>query len=140
MQGQTSTSVLDNQLQRSLRKNMTDAERCLWNVLRNRQMGCKFRRQHPFENYILDFVCLEQRLVIEVDGGQDASNTEYDQKRTELLQRTGFQVLRLWNNDVLARLDSVKEHIWQVLQTRQLLTHPPPGPPLEGEGIDGISS
>jgi very-short-patch-repair endonuclease len=132
MHGQTNTKILDNQLQRSLRKNMTDAERCLWNALRNRQMGCKFRRQHPFENYILDFVCLEQRLVIEIDGGQHASNTEYDKKRTELLQRAGFQVLRLWNNDVLARIDAVKEHIWQILQTRQQLTHPLPGPPLEG--------
>jgi very-short-patch-repair endonuclease len=155
MQGQTGTTILDNQRQHSLRKNMADAERCLWNVLRNRQTGCKFRRQHPFENYILDFVCLEQRPVIEVDGGQHASNTEYDKKRTEFLQRAGFQVLRLWNNEVLTHLDSVKEHIWQFLESRQLQTHPPPSlplerggtissnpvlMPLEGEGIDSISS
>jgi very-short-patch-repair endonuclease len=134
MQGQTSAKIINNQLQRALRKNMTDAERRLWSVLRNNQMGCKFRRQHPFENFILDFVCLEQRLVIEVDGGQHASATEYDQTRTELLQQAGFQVLRFWNNDVLARLDSVKEHVWQILQSRQLQTHPPPNLPLERGG------
>jgi very-short-patch-repair endonuclease len=65
---------------------------------------------------------------------------EYDKKRTELLQRAGFQVLRFWNNDVLARLDSVKENIWQFLQSHQLQTHPHPDPPLEGEGLNGISS
>ena len=134
MQGQTSSKILDNRLQRSLRKHMTDAERCLWSVLRYGQMGCKFRRQHPFESYILDFVCLEQRLVIEVDGGQHTSDMAYDAERTALLQRAGFRVLRFWNNDVLTGLDSVKEQIWIVLQ--KLQTHPLPGPPLEGEGND----
>src|SRR5512133_2357317 len=90
MLGQTHKNIVNTQLQRTLRNNMTDAERRLWHVLRNRQMGCKFQRQHAFENYILDFVCLEHMLVIEVDGGQHASATEYDNKRTELLQRASF--------------------------------------------------
>ena len=66
---------------------MTDAEQALWKVLRGRQFsGHKFRRQHPFGDYILDFVCLSIMLVIEVDGGQHSTQTEYDETRTKLLQ------------------------------------------------------
>ena len=112
---------------------MTDAERALWQVLRGRQIsGIKFRRQHPLGDYILDFVSLEIKLIIEVDGGQHASQMEYDQARTEYLQSAGFQVLRFWNNEVLIEIDSVKEKIWSIVQ--ESLPHPLPDPPLEGEG------
>lgn len=82
------------QRSRKLRKEMTDAERKLWNILRNRQLnGFKFRRQHPFGKYVLDFVCLETGLVIEVDGGQHQKSVIYDQKRTLCLEQQGFKIL-----------------------------------------------
>jgi very-short-patch-repair endonuclease len=90
-----------------LRKTMTDAERKLWQRLRGEQLGVKFRRQHPFEGYILDFVCLECRLVIEVDGSQHADAAARDAVRTDVLERAGFRVVRFWNNEVLAQTDAV---------------------------------
>jgi very-short-patch-repair endonuclease len=114
MEGQTSQSIHRNKLQRSLRKRMTDAEQVLWRILRGRQLdGCNFRRQHPHEGYILDFVSLEHRLVIEVDGGQHAGSTS-DEARDAALTAAGDEILR--------RLQDIKS------------THPHPDPPLEGEG------
>lgn len=130
--GQTNPKIRSNKLQRVLRREMTDAELALWGILRGRQVaGLKFRRQHPFGDYILDFVCLENRLIIEVDGGQHAEQVRYDQSRTERLQAAGFRVLRFWNNEVLQEIHAVKERIWQT--ARELLPHPLPAPPLEGE-------
>lgn len=94
-----------------LRKTLTDAERKLWQRLRGRQLGIKFRRQHPFQGYVLDFVCLEQRLVVEVDGSQHAEAMQQDAARTEVLTRAGFRVLRFWNNEVLMETDAVVEAI-----------------------------
>ncbi|MDH4101512.1 MAG: endonuclease domain-containing protein, partial [Nitrospirota bacterium] len=86
MQGQTNKAILKNELQRNLRKAMTDAELRLWRVLRGRQMaGYKFRRQHPFGDFILDFVCLDVKLVIEVDGGQHSEQMEDDAVRSNKL-------------------------------------------------------
>ena len=101
---------------RSLRRELTDAEQYLWRHLRMRQIGgCKFRRQHPLGRYILDFVCLEVGLVIELDGGQHAENAERDQGRTEWLEQRELRVLQFWNNDVLKDIESVKQVIWNVL-------------------------
>ena len=100
---------------KDLRKSMTDAERKLWQRLRGAQLGVKFRRQHPFENYVLDFVCIERRLVIEVDGSQHMDEQEYDVKRTARLRQAGFTVLRIWNNEVLNETDAVVQAIWDVL-------------------------
>ncbi|BCR06005.1 DNA methylase [Desulfuromonas versatilis] len=112
---------------------MTDAEKALWQVLRGRQISrLKFRRQHPFGDYVLDFVCLENRLVIEVDGGQHGEQTDYDEIRTRHLQDAGFCVLRFWNNEVLLDIEAVKEKIWLAVQ--ETGAHPHPDPPLEGEG------
>jgi very-short-patch-repair endonuclease len=131
--GQTNEKIRSNNLQRTLRKEMTDAEQTLWRILRARQISSlKFRRQHPFSDYILDFVCLENRLVIEVDGGQHAEQAEHDQLRTDKLQAAGFHVLRFWNNEVLREIEAVKEKIWITVQ--ELRPHPHPDPPLEGEG------
>ena len=95
---------------------MTDAERALWRLLRDRQLsGFKFRRQQPMRRYILDFVCFSHRLVIEVDGGQHADVSEYDQRRTEFLNREGFSVLRFWNNEVLQNREGVCERILEGL-------------------------
>jgi very-short-patch-repair endonuclease len=96
----------------------TDAERLLWRHLRRYQMnGHKFRRQQPIGIYIVDFVCLDQKLVIELDGGQHAEQVDYDETRTAWLESQGFRVLRFWNNQVLAEVEAVKTVIWEVLQS-----------------------
>ncbi|MDD5295399.1 MAG: endonuclease domain-containing protein [Rhodocyclaceae bacterium] len=134
MKGQTNRAILGSKLQRSLRKSMTDAERVLWHAInRNQIEGCKFRRQHPFLDYVLDFVCLERRLVVEVDGGQHMESIA-DAQRDERLKKAGFRVLRFWNNDVLANRASVQEMIRDALLAEP---HPHPNPPLEGEGVSG---
>ncbi len=87
---------------RRLRKHPTDAERLLWRHLRLRQLGgYKFRRQQPLGPYIVDFVCLAKRLIVEVDGGQHAEQAEEDAQRTAWLEAQGFRVLRFWNTEVL---------------------------------------
>ena len=132
MRGQTNKSILDQELQRKLRNNPTDAERRMWDILRQRQLdGCKFRRQHPYYNYILDFVCVERKLVVEVDGGQHA-NKPGDLQRDGFLRKDGFLVLRFWNHDVLRDPDAVADQIHRILLART--PHLLPSPPLEGEG------
>ena len=92
---------------RELRSNQTDAEKKLWWHLRNRQIaGCKFVRQEPIGSYICDFVCREQRLVIEVDGGQHADSAK-DKVRDAWLISHNYRVMRFWNNDVLSNIDGV---------------------------------
>jgi very-short-patch-repair endonuclease len=115
-------------LARHLRKNMTDAERRLWWELRHRQMaGCKFRRQAPVGPYIADFVCFEERLIIELDGGQHAERSEEDATRTGWFVEQGFAVLRFWNHQVLEELDGVLEAIWLMVGST-----PHPNPPPQG--------
>lgn len=97
---------------RALRVRQTDAERLLWSRLRNRQFaGYKFRRQEVIGAYIVDFICLEAKLIIELDGGQHGTQIEYDAERSRYLNRLGFKVLRYWNNDVLRNLEAVLESI-----------------------------
>jgi very-short-patch-repair endonuclease len=87
---------------------MTDVERMLWRVLRSKQLGGhRFRRQHPIGRYIADFACIEQKIVIELDGGQHQEQIDYDEQRTASLQAQGWHVLRFWNNDILNNLDGV---------------------------------
>ena len=112
---------------RHLRKNLTDAEQALWNILRSRQMsGYKFRRQVPIGPYIVDFVCFEIRLVIEVDGGQHMERENYDAERTAWLEDAEFRVIRFWNNQVLEEIDAVKDAIWTAV--RRLHSHPVKNP------------
>ena len=123
MKGQTNSFILEKRLQRSLRRNMTDAERLLWKRLRGCQVkGYKFRRQHPFNDFILDFVCLEAKLVIEIDGGQHNGSTQ-DVVRDQVLENAGFRVMRFWNNQVLNEIESVVESIW--LELERLNPSPP---------------
>ena len=96
---------------RDLRKNSTDAERHLWYHLRANRLGFKFKRQVLIGVYIVDFVCLEKRLIIELDGGQHMDNQRYDTKRSEWLMEHGFKVLRFWNNDVFQQTSSILEVI-----------------------------
>lgn len=104
---------------RGLRKTMTDVERLLWSRLRGEQLGVKFRRQHPFLNYVLDFVCLELKLVVELDGSQHAEAIPYDNERTKRLNDAGYVVLRFWNNQVLEELENVVEEIYRWVQLRK---------------------
>ena len=117
---------------RSLRKNPTDAERALWQRIRLRQLeGRKFRRQHPLGRYVVDFVCLDERLIVELDGGQHAGQVPSDSNRTAWLQGEGFRVLRFWNHVVLGDIEAVLEVIRGAVSS----SSPPPGPsPAMGGG------
>jgi very-short-patch-repair endonuclease len=111
-----------------LRQNPTDAERILWQRLRYWQVdGYKFRRQQPFGHYIVDFVCLQKRLIIELDGGQHADQDNYDAERDAWLRDQGFAVLRFWNNDVLKNIDGVMETIVDSLKSTPFLGPSPQG-------------
>jgi len=93
---------------RELRKNATIAERKLWHRLRSRNfMSLKFRRQEPIGNYIVDFVCYEYKLIIELDGGQHNEFSEKDIPRTKALEKEGYKILRFWNNDVINNIEGV---------------------------------
>lgn len=87
---------------KELRRNSTDAEKLLWSRLRDRQLfGCKFRRQQTMGAYIVDFICMEAMLIIEVDGGQHMEREPQDVLRSQYLNSLGYKVLRFWNNEVL---------------------------------------
>jgi very-short-patch-repair endonuclease len=124
---------------KSLRTYQTDAELRLWYHLRaHRFLGYKFKRQKPIAQYIVDFVCIEQKLIIEIDGGQHAEQLEYDQARDTELRRLGYQVLRFWNNDVLKNTEGVLEKIREFIE---LTTPSPPAPlPQAGEGSSQLPS
>ena len=97
---------------RILRRNSTDAEQRLWSRLRGRQVsGAKFRRQHPRLGYVVDFLCQEVRLIVEVDGGGHDPSMDVDGLRARRLRQSGCQLLRFWNNEVLADTDAVVEAI-----------------------------
>ena len=105
---------------RRLRREQTDAERLLWHLLRDRQLGgFKFRRQKPFGAYILDFYCLQKKLAVELDGGGHAEEAQiaYDAKRTEYLESCGIEVLRFWNHQLLQNPESVLQKIWNTLHS-----------------------
>jgi very-short-patch-repair endonuclease len=104
---------------RRLRRDSTDAERTLWLQLRDRRLeGWKFRRQVSIDPYIVDFLCLDAKLVIEVDGGQHDENRAKDEVRTRFLEGFGLRVIRFWNNEVLGNLEGVLEGILIELKQR----------------------
>jgi very-short-patch-repair endonuclease len=115
-----------------LRQEMTDAERVLWREVRaHRFAGFKFKRQEPLGLYVVDFVCYEAKLIVELDGGQHANQQEADEERTRWLASRGFRVLRFWNNDVLTNIAGVMHVIEKNLPTSPPL--PAPLPPGERE-------
>jgi very-short-patch-repair endonuclease len=127
-------------LARELRQNHSDAERLLWYQIRDRQLyGFKFRRQQPFDRYIADFVCLEQKLIVELDGGQhnEAINKKADEQRTRYFEIKGYRVLRFWNNDVIQNKEGVLEKIKEVLTQ---VNHPHLTSPVKGEERASIAS
>ena len=104
---------------RSLRKNRTEAENRMWYYLRNRRLGgYKFVREQVIDKYIADFVCREKKLIVEVDGGQHMLAAAYDQERTRNLEAFGYQVLRVWNNEVNLNIQGVMEKILNLLESR----------------------
>jgi very-short-patch-repair endonuclease len=102
-----------------LRLNETEPEQILWSWLRKKQLGgYKFRRQEPIGKYIVDFVCFDKRLIIEVDGGQhnEPRIIENDEKRTEWFESQGFKMLRFWNNEVKENIEGVMIKIADALE------------------------
>jgi very-short-patch-repair endonuclease len=100
---------------RKLRKSMTDAERAMWRLLRDRRLsGWRFRRQESIDRCVVDFICFEARLVLEIDGGQHFES-EADKRRDAHLRSQGFHVLRFWNNDVLSNREGVQQIIMEAL-------------------------
>ena len=119
-------------LARQLRRSLTDAEKKLWAHLRNKQLhGLKFRRQVPVCGFIADFLCDSAKLIVEVDGGQHAMQEERDLERTKVLESAGFQVLRLWNNDVMSNIEGVLSEIAKTAGAAP----PHPNPLPLGEGV-----
>ncbi len=135
-----------HKIARHLRRNMTHAEWTLWLRLRNKQLGVKFRRQEPIGRYIVDFVCYEKRLVIEVDGGQHAESRD-DLLRDQWLKENGFTVLRFWNHEVLKNIEGVMQVIIEELNSTSSQSSstegrggedsPSPSPSQNGRGEKG---
>ena len=108
------------QIERTLRKNQTEHERLLWFLLRGRRfVGFKFRRQHRLGDAIVDFVCLESRVVVELDGGQHNDDPTRDAKRDAALATLGFFVLRFWNPQLMDQREDVLDRIWRACVERQ---------------------
>jgi leucyl-tRNA synthetase len=95
---------------KEMRKNPTESEKILWEQIRNKNLDDKFRQQHLIGDYIVDFVCIEKRLIVELDGGQHQDN-----QRTTQLNRLGFEVLRFWNHDALQETPAILEQILKAL-------------------------
>ncbi len=117
-------------LARKLRQQPTDAEHALWKYLRaHRMAGYKFRRQVVIEPYIVDFLCLKVRLIVEVDGGQHLEQIEEDLERSLFLESMDYKVMRFWNNEILGDIDAVLGQIHSYL-----IEAPSPQPSPEGRG------
>ena len=115
-----------NERARALRKNQTEAERKLWHTIRLRQLnGYKFRRQYPLGRYIVDFVCLEKKLIVELDGGHHGEDgqMEHDLERDQWLRSQGFRVLRIWNARVFKEHRFVLDEIYYYLRNDEAPPH-----------------
>jgi ATP-dependent helicase HrpA/adenine-specific DNA-methyltransferase len=107
---------------RSMRITATSSEILIWQMLRNRKLNAKFRRQHPVGRYILDFYCASEKLAIELDGSQhfDPAAIAYDEQRNTFFRSKGILILRYNNNDVLQKTMDVIEDIWNVLHSKRI--------------------
>jgi very-short-patch-repair endonuclease len=130
---------MPNHLARTLRSNATPAERVLWQQLRRlKAEGCHFRRQVPIAGFVADFACHSAKLIVELDGGQHADAISYDERRTAMLARHGYKVLRFWNNEVLEALEGVMDRIRHEVKLPTAFSYagatPTPGPSPQGGG------
>ncbi len=110
--------AIKKQLAKEMRKNPTPAEEFLWNAVRNRNLGVKFRRQHPILDFIVDFVCFEKMLIIELDGEQHKHQKEDDIERTKQLENLGFKVVRFWNKELLDNPKKTFSKIKEIINQR----------------------
>ena len=133
MQNQATTAARTHA--RSLRREMTDAERRLWTGLRAEQLGVKFRRQHPLGPYIADFACLSPKLIVELDGSQHAQQQAYDRERDAFFRAQGFGVLRFASNEPFINLEGVLQAVANRLASLAVRAGPHPCLPPEGEGV-----
>jgi len=109
---------------RRLRRDDTRDERALWAIVRNRKLdGFKFRRQVPVDRFFADFLCVEARLIVELDGGGHSETAVYDAERTKTLEACGYQVLRFWNLTVLREPQGVINDILAALRNAQGQPH-----------------
>lgn len=109
---------------RKLRKEQTPQESKFWSIVRNHKFySLEFRRQYPMGDYIVDFICREKKIIIELDGGQhnELENVEYDKQRSLYLEKRGYKVIRFWNNDI----DDNIEGVYEILKNSCNI-HPPP--------------
>lgn len=112
-----------------LRQNATKEERKLWNHLKAKKLdGFKFRRQEPIGHYIVDFICFETKLIVELDCGQHSQSDmiEYDNNRTKFIEGCGFNVVRFWNNQINNEMESVLAFILHECRSRSPLLNPLP--------------
>ena len=126
MREQTGNPVLRGRA-RELRRELTPAERILWPRLRGRRfLGFKFRRQHPFGRYVLDFFCHESSIVVELDGLTHVGREAQDKRRQRWIESRGLKVLRFWDSDVYTNLNGVLEVIWHECDSRKAKVKRPP--------------
>ncbi len=103
---------------RWLRRNSTQADLKLWQLLNHPRFGsCAFQRQVWIGHYIVDFLCQERRLIVEVGGGQHGATTEYDAMRSAWLCARGYEMLRFWNDEVLRAPEAISERLWRTLES-----------------------
>ena len=100
---------------KTMRKEQTPAELLLWENIRKKKLGNHFRRQHPIDCWIVDFVCLSKKLILEVDGGIHHEKTKQDEERDAMLTALNFRVVRYTNHEVIYHMESVLEKIRQEL-------------------------
>ena len=118
---------------RYLRKNQTEQERKLWNLIKNKQFyNYKFLRQYVIGKYIVDFICREKKIIIEIDGGQHNENStiDYDKERSIYLNSIGYTVIRFWNNEIDNNIEGVYSKLEQVFDIKN--QHPPLILPQQG--------
>jgi very-short-patch-repair endonuclease len=117
-EGEPLKKIIPVEIARSLRNNPTEAEKYLWYVLRLKNAGVKFRRQAVIGRYVVDFVCFERKLIVEVDGGQHADDQD-DKVRDAWFKDQGYVILRFWNNDVLGN----REEVLKIIKKQMEMPH-----------------